>query len=49
VTFEERGNETLVVFHDRYPSKETLDAAIASQATSGFGQQFEQLDALLAA
>jgi uncharacterized protein YndB with AHSA1/START domain len=47
VTFEERGGETLVVLLDLYPSKEALDAAIASGATSGFGEQFEQLDALL--
>jgi uncharacterized protein YndB with AHSA1/START domain len=47
VTFEERGGETLVVFHDLYPSKEALDGAIASGATSGFGESFEQLDALL--
>jgi hypothetical protein len=49
VTFEERGAETLVVLHDLYPSKEALDEAVASQATSGFGEQFEQLDALLSA
>ena len=48
VTFEERGAETLVVMHDLYPSKEALDAAIASQATSGFSETFEQLDAFLA-
>jgi uncharacterized protein YndB with AHSA1/START domain len=47
VTFEERGGQTLVVVHDLYPSKEALDAAIASGSTSGFGEQFEQLDALL--
>lgn len=47
VTFEERGTETLVIFHDRYPSKEALDNAIASGATSGFGESFEQLDELL--
>jgi uncharacterized protein YndB with AHSA1/START domain len=47
VTFEERGAETLVVMHELYPSKEALDAAIASQSTSGFGETFEQLDALL--
>jgi uncharacterized protein YndB with AHSA1/START domain len=47
VTFEERGGETLVTFHDLYPSKEALDAAIASGATSGFGEGFEQLDELL--
>jgi uncharacterized protein YndB with AHSA1/START domain len=30
VTFEERGGQTLVTVHDLYPSKEALDAAIAS-------------------
>jgi uncharacterized protein YndB with AHSA1/START domain len=47
VTFEERGTETLVVMHDRYPSKDALDAAIASGSTSGCGETFEQLDELL--
>ena len=47
LTFEERGDETLVVMHDLYPSKEALDAAIASGSTSGTGEQFEQLDELL--
>lgn len=47
VTFEERDGETLVVLHDRYPSKEALDAAIASGSTSGFSETFDQLDALL--
>jgi hypothetical protein len=47
VTFEERGGKTLVVIHDLYPSKEALDAAIASGSTSGFGETFEQLDELL--
>src|SRR3954469_25000243 len=47
LTFEERGGETLVVLHDLYPSKEALDDAIASGSTSGFGEQFEQLDELL--
>ena len=49
VTFEERGSETLVVMHDLYPSKDALDAAIASGSTSGFGEQFEQLDELFVA
>jgi uncharacterized protein YndB with AHSA1/START domain len=49
VTFEERGTETLVVMHDRYPSKDALDAAIASGSTSGCGETFEQLDELLVA
>ena len=47
VTFEERGGTTRVVVHDRYPSKEALDAAIASGSTLGFGEQFELLDELL--
>jgi uncharacterized protein YndB with AHSA1/START domain len=48
VTFEEKGGETLVVLHDLYPSKKALDDAIASGATSGFDDQFAQLDELLA-
>jgi uncharacterized protein YndB with AHSA1/START domain len=47
VTFEERGGQTLVVLRDLYPSKEALDEAVASGATSGFDEQFGQLDALL--
>ena len=47
VTFEERGGKTRVVVHDLYPSKEALDAAIASESTGGFTEQFEQLDELL--
>lgn len=49
VTFEEHGDDTLVVVHDLYPSKEALDRAIASGSTGGFGEAFEQLDELLAA
>jgi uncharacterized protein YndB with AHSA1/START domain len=47
VSFEEKGDKTLVVLHELYPSKEALDAAMASGSTSGFGEQFEQLGALL--
>src|SRR5712692_8560949 len=47
VTFEERGPKTLVVMHDRYPSKEALDSAIASGSTGGSSETFEQLDELL--
>jgi uncharacterized protein YndB with AHSA1/START domain len=47
VTFEEKGGKTLLVMHDLYPSKEALDAAIASGSTSGTGETFEQLDELL--
>ena len=47
VTFEEKGGKTLLVVHDLYPSKEALDAAIATESTGGFSEQFEQLDELL--
>ena len=47
VTFEEKDGKTLVVVHDLYPSKEVLDAAVASESTGGFTEQFEQLDELL--
>src|SRR5262249_37355836 len=44
VTFEEKGGKTLVVVQDLYPSKEALDAAIASGSTGGMPEQLEQLD-----
>ena len=47
LTFEERGDETLVVMHDLYPSKQALDDAIASGSTGGCSETFEQLDELL--
>jgi len=47
VTFAERGGQTQVVLRDLYPSREALDAAIASGSTGGFPEQFEQLAALL--
>ncbi len=47
VTFEQRGDETLVVMRDVYPSEEALDEAIASGSTGGFGESFEQLDEVL--
>ena len=46
VTFEQRGGKTIVVMHDLYPTKEALDAAIASGSTGGFSETFEQLDDL---
>jgi uncharacterized protein YndB with AHSA1/START domain len=49
VTFEEKDGKTLLVMSDLYPSKEALDAAIASGATGGKDEMFEQLDALLPA
>jgi uncharacterized protein YndB with AHSA1/START domain len=47
VTFEEKAGKTLLVLHDLYPSKEALDAAMASGEKSGMGETFEQLDELL--
>lgn len=47
VTFEEKGGKTIVVLHDLYPSKQALDDAIASGSTSGYPEQFEQLDHVL--
>ena len=49
VTFEERGGKTLLVVHDLYPSREALDAAIASGSTgiSSMPESLEQLDELL--
>jgi len=47
VTFEEKGGKTLVVVHDRYPSKEALDAA--GGAADAMGETFDQLDELLVA
>ena len=47
VTFEERGDETLVVMHDLFASKEALDSAIASESTGAWPEQFEALDEIL--
>ncbi len=49
VTFEEKDGKTLLVMRELYPSKEALDAAIASGSTSGKDEMFEQLDELLPA
>jgi len=46
VTFEEQGGKTLLVLHERYPSKEALDGAIAGME-GGMPEQFGQLDELL--
>ena len=49
VTFEEKGGRTLLVMRDTYPSKQALDEAIASGATSGgHDETFRQLDDVLA-
>lgn len=47
VTFEEQGGKTRVVLQDLHPSKEALDEAIVSGSTSGFGESFDQLDAIV--
>ena len=47
LTFEAQGGGTLVVVHDLYPSKEALDAAIASDSTGAFAEQFDALDEIL--
>lgn len=48
VTFEETNGKTLVTVHDLYPSKEALDAAIASESTGALPEQLEQLDQFIA-
>jgi uncharacterized protein YndB with AHSA1/START domain len=47
VTFEEDHGVTRVVVHELYASKEALDEAMASGSTSGWDEQFAQLDALV--
>ena len=47
VTFDEKDGTTVLVMRDLFPSKEALDEAIASGSTSGTGETFRQLDALL--
>lgn len=49
VTFEDRGTTTLIVVSELFPSKQALDEAVASGSTSGWGEQFDQLDALIVA
>jgi uncharacterized protein YndB with AHSA1/START domain len=49
LTLEEKGGKTLLVLHDLYPSKEALDAAMASGEKSGMDETFNQLDELLIA
>jgi uncharacterized protein YndB with AHSA1/START domain len=50
VTFEETGSGTSVTVHELYPSKEALDATIASGSTgiSAMPESLRQLDELLA-
>ena len=46
-TFEEDHGRTRLVVRDLYPSKEALDDAVASEATSWNPETFNQLDELL--
>lgn len=46
VTFEEQGGKTLLIFRERYPSKEALDEALIGM-DEAMPEQFEQLDELL--
>jgi uncharacterized protein YndB with AHSA1/START domain len=48
VTLEERDGRTLLTLHDLHPSKEALDAAIASGSTEGTPQTMDQLEDLVA-
>ncbi len=47
LTLEERGGKTLLVMHELYPTKEALDAVMASGEKSGTDEQFDQLEELL--
>ena len=44
VTFEDRGEQTLVRMHERYPSKAALDENISCGAQEGTTETFDQLD-----
>ena len=48
VTFEEKGGQTLLSVRDLYPSKEALDAAVASGSSmDAMPETLEQLDELV--
>jgi uncharacterized protein YndB with AHSA1/START domain len=47
VTFEEQDGQTRVVMHDRHPSKEAADEALASGSVNCTEEQFTQLNDLL--
>ncbi len=46
VTFEDKGDVTLLTLHELYPTKEALDEACAGME-GGMPEQFDQLDELL--
>jgi uncharacterized protein YndB with AHSA1/START domain len=47
LTFDEDEGRTRLVLRDLYPSKDALDAAIASGSTAGWDEMLDQLDELL--
>ena len=47
VSFDEDQGRTRLVVHDLYPSKDALEAAIASGSTAGWAEMLDQLDELL--
>jgi uncharacterized protein YndB with AHSA1/START domain len=48
VTFDELDGRTAITVHDLYPSKDALDAALASGSTGALPEQLEQLEVVLA-
>lgn len=46
VTFEEKDGKTVVVLHERHPSKEALDAA-GTGAAEAMNETFDQLDEMI--
>ena len=48
VTFTEKDGKTQLLLSDLYPSKDALDAAIASGSTGAYPEQFVALEDLLA-
>ncbi|MFN0181007.1 MAG: SRPBCC family protein [Gemmatimonadales bacterium] len=48
VSFEERDGVTTLVAHERYPSKQALDGALASGMAEGARDSFEELAELVA-
>ncbi len=49
VTFEEKDGKTLVVMSELFPSKEAPDAQMASGATRGTEETFDQLETFITA
>ncbi|WP_071798578.1 SRPBCC family protein [Natronohydrobacter thiooxidans] len=49
LTLTEKDGKTHLVLSDLYPSKDALDAAIASGSTGAYPEQFDELDTVLAA